>query len=467
MSKSSNEITLKFAYTCIKQENSNKILEYIKNYNCVLRYVYNRLYDIPNHSMSTKDIFDYIRNMKNIFIDTYFENGAIYEAKALIKNTKDKKVIFGGKKLFIKRCQNKISKEEFKLKRLHPLQVVDASYNHGNCKFQIIDETTVIFKPTKDEHFNLNLLSTGKNYNEYLKLLIQAQKDNKLPITYKLDMNYIYITFDINTLKPPTKHSYISDRIFAIDMNPNYIGWSVNDWHNADNFKVIKSGVISLKPLNDYENSLSLASNDPEMIHITNKRHYETIQIAHTLVKLAKHYKCEIFAVEDLTMFTKDNGYGTSYNKLLNKQWNRNLLFSILYKDCSQNSMYFHTVTPDYSSVVGNLAYRYLQLPDMVLASIEISRRAYEYYHQYILEDKPKVKNIIFNNSKKVLNSIEKSAEELGFTGTFKNIKDLYNKLKKMSCNIRFPLESALKVHSQSLFSKNYIKKYTIFYEFT
>ena len=36
-----------------------------------------------------------------------------------------------------------------------------------------------------------------------------------------------------------------------------------------------------------------------------------------------------------------------------------------------------------------------------------------------------------------------------------------------MSCNIRFPLESALKVHSQSLFSKNYIKKkYTIFYEF-
>ena len=36
MSKSSNEITLKFAYTCVRQEDSDRILEYIKNYNCVV-----------------------------------------------------------------------------------------------------------------------------------------------------------------------------------------------------------------------------------------------------------------------------------------------------------------------------------------------------------------------------------------------------------------------------------------------
>ena len=39
-------------------------------------------------------------------------------------------------------------------------------------------------------------------------------------------------------------------------MNPNYIGWSIIDWKSESNFNIIKSGVISIKKLNDYENDL-------------------------------------------------------------------------------------------------------------------------------------------------------------------------------------------------------------------
>ena len=38
-------------------------------------------------------------------------------------------------------------------------------------------------------------------------------------------------------------------------------------------------------------------------------------------------------------------------------------------------------VVPEYSLFIGNFLYRSLNLPDMILASIELSRRAYEFYN--------------------------------------------------------------------------------------
>ena len=112
--KKKNDITIKIKYSCDKKD-SDRILEYIKNYNNVLRYVYNRLYEAPGQKLSTKDAMAYINAMNNVFIDTYFKNGALYEAKALIKLNKEDKVIFGGKKLFLERDKGNISSEEFKL----------------------------------------------------------------------------------------------------------------------------------------------------------------------------------------------------------------------------------------------------------------------------------------------------------------------------------------------------------------
>ena len=50
---------------------------------------------------------------------------------------------------------------------------------------------------------------------------------------------------------------------------------------------------------------------------------------------------------------------------------------------------------PNYSSFVGNFLFRGLNLPDMVLSSIEISRRCYEFKTQYIDKTQEQRKNII------------------------------------------------------------------------
>ena len=213
-------ITLKIKY---QTENSQRILEYIKNYNSVYNSIFNFLQK-QDTKLSTKKSFDFINSLNNIFIDTYFKIGALKYAQQTLVLNKDKKVIFGGKKLFFDRIKNLISKEEFKLKRLRPLQIVGAAYNSGNCKFQILNKNEILFKPCFKEHFSLKLESVGKNYQKKLKQLIAAQEKCEIPITYKLDSNYIYISYENEKIEKIQTKNKLKDRIFSIDLNPNYIG---------------------------------------------------------------------------------------------------------------------------------------------------------------------------------------------------------------------------------------------------
>ena len=119
-----------------------------------------------------------------------------------------------------------------------------------------------------------------------------------------------------------------TDRTMQIDINPNYIGWSVTDWKQEYNFHLVASGMFSLKPLNDYENSLSVSPDSKESKYCTNKRKHEVVEIAKELFNLCKHYHCEVFAMEDLSMKSSNLNRRKGLNRLVNSQWNRNLLFS-------------------------------------------------------------------------------------------------------------------------------------------
>ena len=55
----------------------------------------------------------------------------------------------------------------------------------------------------------------------------------------------------------------------------------------------------------------------------------------------------------------------------------------------------FLKVIPSYSSFIGNFLYRGLNLPDPILASIELGRRGYEFNSQYIEKTKEKSKTIV------------------------------------------------------------------------
>lgn len=454
-----NQITLKIKYST-DDDSKNRILEYIKNYNSVLRFTYNRLH--KNGDLKTKEITALQKKMNNVFVDSHFKNSAIFDSKSLLKNDK---IIFGGKKLFIQRCQNKISKEEFQIKKLRPIYSVGESPQKGNRKFSIITENHIIFKPTKEEHFLLQI-NPSKNYQNYLIQLLQVAKEKKISIDFKLDLNYIYISFDLNKLKIERKIvNKIKDRYFAIDVNPNYVGYTIIDWIDGQNYKIIDKGCFSLKDLNDYDDSLNgkgFSSESKERKYVSNKRNYEISSIGHKLVEIAKHHHCENFVMEDLSIPSKDNGKGKKFNRLCNQQWCRNRFCNIIKKLCKLDKIKILEVIPNYSSFIGNLVYRSEKLPDFVLSSIEISRRGYEFNHQYILKDKEIKKNIVQGNFDEDKVKYMQSLEELHINEIPSSFQELYNIIKKSKTRYRFPLEQC----SMMVFSKNSIRNYQTLYKF-
>lgn len=450
--------TIKLPYSC---KNPSDILKFIKNYNNVLRFTYNRVCETDG--ISTKDLTALQKKMNNVFIDSHFLNSAQFEAKQL---SEKKNIIFGGKKLYLERQGNKITKEDYKLAKLLPLCSIGEACKKANRKFKILDEKIILFKPNRNEHFELKLPKLRKNFQKDFLKLIELQENNELPITYKLDSDFIYISFENNKLQQNKIFDKIQNRVFSIDMNPNYIGWSVIDWKTSENYNIIDSGVISIKILNDYDNSLKgkgLDSSSKERIYVTNKRKFEAIDSANFLVQKAIHYKCEIFSIEKLNMKSSNKEKGKRFNKFCNNQWNRNIFTNQLKKKCDLSKIIILEVEASYSSFQGNLVFRNEKLPDMVLSSIEISRRGFEFYHQYIKKDFPINKNIIFNESRNIKVRIVQSLEELNYFEDFDNLRNLYYKLKTLKLKYRVPLEE---ITPKSVFSKKHIKSMVVLYNY-
>ena len=458
----SNIITMKIRYKVSSDADKARILKYIKNYNNVLKFTYNR---VQEGKRKHKDVTALQNSMNHIFIDSWFKESAYINAKMIQKD----KIIFGGKKLFFDRLKGKISKEEYQLKKLVPLYSVGEACKKANRKFEIIDENTIIFKLTRAERIELSLVLQGNNYKNKLKKLIQYQNDKLLPITYFLDLNYIYISFD-NSVVDFCKYNTITNRVIGIDLNPNYIGYSIVDWYSEDNYQIIDKGVFDISPLNDKERSLHVSSDDSRKKYFKNKRDYEIFQIAHNLFGKCRHYKCNIFAIEDLSIASKDLQKGKFLNRLINNQWNRNKFIECIKKLVYGSSSTLVEVKPQYSSVLGNLIYRSEKLPDMVLSSIEISRRGYEFALQYLLNIKSKQKNIVFPDFEKVKEKIALSLEEIGKSQTgaslsdlshFNSYEELFSGLKKSKLKYRFLLEQCKNSRVFSIFHyKSLIKLY-------
>lgn len=450
-----NLITYKIKYSTDNQE---FILNCIKDYNKVLKFTYNRI--LENNKLTTKEITKLQKTLSNVSLDSHFKNSSIFEAKALIK--KDIKSVCFGKNFYNQYIKGLITKDELRIKRLVPLYSIGEAVKKANRKFEIIDNKTVIFKPNRNNHVILNL-ENYKNYKKNLLKLSQLQNNREIAITYKLDLDYVYITFDLNKVKEIEAYKPIENRIFAIDMNPNYIGYSVVDWLDEMNYKIINSGVISIKDLNDYDNSLKgqgFSSDSKERKYVNRKRNYEIVKIVQKLTALCKHYKSEIFVVEDLKMKSGDRGRGTAYNKLCNNQWCRTKFTQQLEKYCKLNSIQLLKVMANYSSFLGNLVYRQENLPDMVLSSIEIGRRGYEFSLQYIKKIKDKKKNIIFPDLKLVKDRVIHALEVLGYSESWINLQKLYYSLKNSKLKYRVPLDKNLKFFRLT-YRKSFINLYS------
>ena len=454
-------ITLKIKYTTT-EDGLNLIKEYRKQYSSVLHFAYNRRYE----GISEKDIEHQISLLNNIpLVKSYLKRCAVKNATQLIKDGDNKQLIFGGKKNFIARCKGKITKNEFLNKRLSKLFIIGEANQHGNRMVVINDDLeSFTFKPTMKDKIVLSIAGRYKRYKLILNKLYHLQKDKQISITYELDNEYIYLIYDETLLNQFVDYKPIKNRIFAIDSNPNYVGWSVVDWQSSSKFEVVKSGVISIKDINDIDFGLKgKSSESKERIYINNKRIFEIYEISKLLVNTAKYYRCEVFGLEELIIKSKDTDKGKYFNKLVNNVWNKNKLVSNIKKRCNVYNIKVIVAKPNYSSFVGNFLFRDLNLPDMVLATIEIGRRCYEFKSQYIDKTKDKRKNIILPDVNDFNDRYIKSLEEFNIPVEIKDMVKIYNFLKNAKSRYRVSLDDLPHLEFSRCFSnKSKIKKILI-----
>ena len=341
-------------------------------------------------------------------------------------------LIFGGKQNFYDRNDNKISKETFLKNRLLPLYYIGEKLYKGNRCFDFNFDFTITYKPSRFEHYVLNL-SYGNNQKKILEKIIKLANECKLTVSVKIDTDYIYISYDESLLED-IKIKHIKNRVLGIDMNPNYIGVIIVDWKSSSNYKVIDHSVYNIKKFSDLYHELNklndVTSDDHRRIKLSNKKTYEIIKIAQHIFSMFKHYKCDILSIENLKINQKDKDKGKNYNALCNNHWLRTTFVNQIRKLCNLTHTTLIEVKPEFSSFIGNFIFRDEDLPDMCLSAIEISRRGYEYYNQYILKTKEIKKNIINPDIKDFKRQLEKSLEEFGLLFERSCLSELYYSIK-------------------------------------
>ena len=342
----------------------------LKQYSNVVRYSYNRFLE----GKTEKDIRLLTKSLNSIdLLNSWLIQCGIKDGKAIQTRFKNEKVIFGGKCNLINRLKNKITKEEYQLKRLCPINIQGEELKQGNRSFKldIIENNQIIFKLNKSTHIKLELPHLKNNIkNELFKLQqLNEVKQNQKGYTYSIrfDLKHIYISFE--EFKNEQVKILNENRCLGIDLNPDTIGISV-----LDDGKVIHAQEFSLKPIFNKILNEKLSSNSDRMKYFQNKLKFETFEISKSISLIAKQFNCKSVFIEDLHF------KGSSPIKLSNRKnknlWKRELFVNNLTKRLNIEGIKLYSVNPAYSSFIGNLQYDYT---DAVNASIEIARRGFEY----------------------------------------------------------------------------------------
>lgn len=341
----------------------------LKQYSNVVRYSYNRFLEGKNE----KDIRELSKSFNSIdLLNSWLIQCGIKEGKAIQTRFKNEKVIFGGKYNLINRLKNKITKEEYQLKRMCPINIQGEELKRGNRSFKldIIENNQIIFKLNRNKHIELKLPKLRDNIKKELFKVQQLNevKNGQKGYTYSIrfDLSNIYISFE------EFKQEAIKlneNRYLGIDLNPDTIGVSV-----LENDKIIHTQEFSLKPIFSKILSEKLSSNSNGMKYFQNKLKFETFEISKSISLIAKQFNCKSVFIEDLHF------KGSSTIKISNRKnknlWKRELFINNLTKRLNILGIKLYSVNPAYSSFIGNLMYDYT---DAVNASIEIARRGYEY----------------------------------------------------------------------------------------
>ena len=355
--------TISLPYYC-SDDDMNFIKDEIRKSSNMVRYAYNRFQD----GKSEKDIRALAHTLNNIPSDSWFIQCAIKKADYINKTSKDK-VIFGGKFNFFQRLQNKISKEEYHQKRLLAIYSQGEKLRRGNRKFALdMVNNRIIFKFSAKKKILLKLPNLHKNYLSDLVSLQTLAENKRIAFSVELGLNKINISFEDSLLYCNT-YKGNENIVAGIDMNPNYIGFSISKY-NGDKRKVILQEQYDLS---SFTKNLHKASTHKFSKHQNNKQIHELKEIAKQIIEKCKHFKVGKFGIEDLSFKAGDSGKGKRFNRLTKNKWKREVLVSALKKQCLLNRIEFIEVNPVYSSIIGNLMNN---TSDPIASSLEVARRA-------------------------------------------------------------------------------------------
>ena len=356
-------ITLKIDYSC-----DSDFRPFLKECNKVKRIAFNLFKNTLDKTIVTRTIKSSY-NINYDLVDASIMEFFIGDAYALMKSCKERKqtkMIFGSLKEWKRLHKGLITKEEFNhIKNTQAVLFTGKSNEKlGNRKMKLdIKNKQIIFKKTRGEHFNLKLITSNSRWKLLNKLQTFFGGDST-PVTYKLDMNHVYITFDESILKEKD-HVFIKNRIGSLDLNPNYIAFTVQDFPSNN---IIHKQVFDLTDLNK--------------THDSNKINHEILEISKTISLLSKHYQCEIVGLEKLTMPSKNHNKGRFLNRLINNTWKKNLFVNNLKKRLNILGIKNQEIICAYSSTVGCLD-NPLET-DSIAAALEIGRRTYVFLNRFL-----------------------------------------------------------------------------------
>ena len=300
-------------------------------------------------------------------------------------------------------------KKQFNDKRYGNLFLIGESNQKGNRFFDFdLLKNTIIYKPYKGKKI-IFVVNRRRNF-DYEKF-VDMINNKLLSITVRINKNGISLiydelvfsgynlnktelkkivnekTFDIinpeekdqvikevyrnfhNELNEKRLENKVRNRFIGIDLNPDYLSYSIID-DLGDDYKIIEKGCYNLKKLN---RKTHLSSDHPTTIHNNNKRVYEKRVIMCELFKKIIHYKVGYFVIEDLKFTRNMNNPSTKeFNRKVNNVWDRTLITNSINTKCAENGITLIPIGPQYTSLIGNLSY---EVFDPVASSIVITRR--------------------------------------------------------------------------------------------
>jgi len=316
--------------------------------------------------------FNEVRNQTKIkyrSLNTRQVSDAVKQAQGLFSSVKNKTVVFGGKKNWVRLIQGELSNDEWKIKRDSQIYARGDATKKGNPNIRFINkngdfylrvtignrkfEEYKLFIPEKFQEQLFSLFGSGNSYN--VRLLKKDEQHYRVVIDYKVENPKTIIDF--------------SEGAIGVDVNPDRV--AISDITSDGN--LIKSFSI-------VNNRMFFGS--------ANKRDYEIGCIVKQIIDYALESQKGI--VFENLKFKKDfENQGRKFNRIKsNFVWKK--LLTLLERNCIENGIMYKKVNPAFTSVIGRFKYQKMyNLSIHESASYVIGRRGLNFNEKLSLYKYP------------------------------------------------------------------------------